>query len=500
MTKKAKLDKIRNIGVIAHIDAGKTTTSERILFCTGRVYKIGAVDEGTATMDWMPQEQERGITITAASTMCSWKDYSINLIDTPGHVDFTVEVERSLRVLDGGVVVFCGVGGVESQSETVWRQADNYKIPRICFINKMDRVGSDFFGTIKQIQERLGANAAAIQLPMGLEANFYGMIDLVDMKSIVYGAGENDTSFEITDIPADLLPAAKEYRHKLLEALSETDADVMHKFVHDEDVDAKMLKAAIRKSTVGAKFIPILCGSSLRNKGVQPLMDAICDFLPSPMDVPAVKGTDPKTGKEVVRKPDIHDPFSAIVFKIMSDPYVGKLSFFRVYSGHFKTGSYVYNSSRDLRERVGKIVRMHANKQEIIEEVYAGDIAAAVGLRDTKTGDTVCDEKHPVVLESINFPEPVMFLAIEPKSNKDQEKLAMALKKIQEEDPSFRVKHDENTDQTIISGMGELHLEVIVDRMTREFNVGASVGKPQVAYKETMTKRASVTSKFVQQT
>ncbi len=499
MKQKLNLEKLRNIGIIAHIDAGKTTTSERILYYTGKVYKIGEVDEGTATMDWMQQEQERGITITAASTTCHWKDYTINIIDTPGHVDFTVEVERSLRVLDAGVVIFCGVGGVESQSETVWRQAETYKIPRISFVNKMDRVGSDFYGTIKQIKERLGANAAAIQIPMGIESSFNGVIDLINMNAIVY-EDEEGLKFHTADIPEDLKSVAEEYRHKLIEALAEADESLMGKFVHDEKVNPEELKAAIRKETINARFIPVLCGSSLKNRGVQLLLDAICDFLPSPLDVPPVKGLKPDTQEEIIRKPAASEPFAALVFKIMSDEYVGKLSFFRVYSGTLKSGSYVYNSTKNLKERIGKIVKLHANKQEIISEVHAGDIAAAVGLKDTKTGDTICDEKHPIVLESIRFPESVIFLAIEPKSSADQEKLSFALRKFQDEDPSFKVKYDENTAQTIISGMGELHLEVIVDRMLSEFNVAANVGRPHVAYKETITQHASATVKFVQQT
>jgi len=493
------LDKIRNIGIIAHIDAGKTTTTERILYYSGKVYKMGEVDEGTATMDWMSQEQERGITITSASTTCIWKDCSINIIDTPGHVDFTVEVERSLRVLDAGVVIFCGVGGVESQSETVWRQADNYNIPRICFINKMDRIGSNFFGTIKQIRERLGANAAAIQLPLGAEANFIGIIDLINMMAIVY-EDEEGMKFKVTPIPEELMPKAQEHRRILIESLAEVDDNIMKKFIHDEEITEDELKSAIRSSTIKAKFIPITCGAALKNKGVQPLLDAICDFLPSPLEVPPVRGLDPRTGKEVSRRPSEREPFAALVFKIMSDPYVGKLSFFRIYSGELKSGSSVYNSSKELRERIGKIVKLHANKQQIISEIYAGDIAAAVGLRQTKTGDTICDDRNPVILESMHFPEPVVFLAIEPKSNNEQEKLAFALNKLQDEDPSFKVRYDENTGQTIISGMGELHLEVIVDRMLREFNVATNVGRPQVAYKETITAHASVTAKFIQQT
>ncbi len=499
MRRGPNLEKLRNIGIIAHIDAGKTTTTERILYYSGKVYKMGAVDEGTATMDWMTQEQERGITITSASTACTWKDFTINIIDTPGHVDFTVEVERSLRVLDAGIVVFCGVGGVESQSETVWRQADAYRIPRISFINKMDRTGSNFYTVIKQIRERLGANAAAIQLPLGTESNFRGIIDLINMQAITY-EDEEGLNYKSDEIPEDLVSLAEEYRHKLIEAIAEVDEDIMSKFIHDEQITKDGLKTAIRKATIKARFIPIACGSALKNKGVQPLLDAICDFLPSPLDVPPVKGLDPKTKKEITRKPNNNEPFAALVFKIMSDPYVGKLSFLRVYSGVLKSGSYIYNSSKQIKERISKVVKLHANKQQVISEIYAGDIAAAVGLRETKTGDTICDERHPIILERISFPEPVMFLAIEPKSASDQEKLGFTLKKFQEEDPSFKVRYDENTGQTIISGMGELHLEVIIDRMLREFSVATNVGRPEVAYKETITKHASATAKFIQQT
>jgi len=401
--------------------------------------------------------------------------------------------------LDAGVVIFCGVGGVESQSETVWRQADYYRIPRVCFINKMDRIGSDFFRVIKQIRERLGANAAAIQLPLGVESNFNGIIDLINMNAIVY-EDEDGLNYKSGKIPDELESKAEEYKHRLIESVADTDDGIMAKFIHDEEITPDELKAAIRKSTIKAKFIPIACGAALRNKGVQPLLDAICDFLPSPLEVPPIKGFEPRTSKEISRKPDNNEPFSALIFKIMSDPFVGKLTFFRVYSGRLKSGSYIYNSSKEIKERVGKIVKMHANKQRIIPEVYAGDIAAAVGLRETKTGDTICNERHPIILESMQFPEPVIFLAIEPKSNNDREKLALALKKFQDEDPSFKVRHDENTGQTIISGMGELHLEVIVNRMLREFNVVANVGRPQVAYKETLTIHASATAKFIQQT
>ncbi len=499
MTRQYSLEKTRNIGIIAHIDAGKTTTTERVLFYTGRVHKIGEVDEGTATMDWMVQEQERGITITAACTTCFWQDTLINIIDTPGHVDFTVEVERSLKVLDGAVVVFCAVGGVEPQSETVWRQADRYKVPRIAYINKMDRVGSDFFGTVKQIEERLGAVAVPIQIPYGTEDNFKGSIDLIEMKAIKF-EDELETDFEVQDIPNDLVSMAKKYHMNMIEKLAEVDDVIMEKFVHGEHIKAKEVTEALRRATVKNTLVPVLCGSSFKNKGIQPLLDAICDYLPSPLDIPPMKGLNPLTGHHEERKASDEEHFSALVFKIMSDPYVGKLTYFRVYSGVLESGTYVYNVNKELKERIGKLVRMHANKQEIVDKVYAGDIVAAVGLKETKTGDTICDEDHPIILESMHFPEPVVSLAIEPTTKADQDRLGMVLNKFQEEDPSFKVAYNEETGQTIISGMGELHLEILVDRMLREFRVEANVGKPQVAYKETIRKMVRSAGKFIHQT
>lgn len=501
MKKEATLKNTRNIGIIAHIDAGKTTTTERILFYTGRTYKIGQVDEGTAVMDWMVQEQERGITITSATTTCVWGDHGINIIDTPGHVDFTAEVERSLKILDGGIVIFCAVGGVEPQSETVWRQADEHKVPRLAFINKMDRGGADFFGTLQQIKNKLGAHASPIQLPIGSEGSFKGIINLVTMKAMIYSGEGSQTEYKEEEIPHDLKSLAAEYRHKLLESLAEVDESVMDKFIHNKELPTKELKSAIRNTTVKNGFVPILCGASFKNKGVMLLLDAICDYLPSPLDIPPVRGIHPVTQAEEIRKTSDKEPFCGLAFKIMADPYVGKLIFFRVYSGVLKSGEYTYNSTKDLRERIGKIVKMHANKQEIVESVSAGDIAACVGLKATKTGDTICDEDHPIVLEGMHFPEPVISMAIEPRSQADQERLALALKKISEEDPTFNVKYNQETGQTIINGMGELHLEVIIDRMLREFKVEANVGRPQVAYKETITKSIpSVAGKFIQQT
>ncbi|MFH1779424.1 MAG: elongation factor G [Candidatus Omnitrophota bacterium] len=498
MARQYLLEKIRNIGIIAHIDAGKTTTTERILFYTGKVHKIGEVDEGTATMDWMIQEQERGITISSACTTCYWRDLSINIIDTPGHVDFTVEVERSLKVLDGAVVIFCAVGGVEPQSETVWRQADRYKVPRIAYVNKMDRVGSDFFGTLKQIKERLGAIAVPIQIPYGTEDNFKGIIDLIEMKAIKY-EDELEHEYEEQDIPGDLVSMAKKYHTNMIERLAEVDDAIMEKFVHNEHIKVEEIKEALRKATVKNALVPVLCGSSFRNKGIQPLLDAICDYLPSPLDIPPIGGLNPLTGHHEERKTSDEEHFSALAFKIMSDPYVGKLTYLRVYSGVLESGTYVYNSNKELNERIGKLVLMHANKQEIVEEVYAGDIAAAVGLKETKTGDTICDEEHPIILESMHFPEPVVSLAIEPATKADQDRLAMVLHKFQEEDPSFKVAYNEETGQTIISGMGELHLDILVDRMLREFRVEANIGKPEVAYKETIKKVARSVGKFIHQ-
>ena len=494
------LEKLRNIGIMAHIDAGKTTTTERMLYFSGRIHRIGEVDEGTATMDWMKQEQERGITITSASTACSWGDYHINIIDTPGHVDFTVEVERSLRILDGGVVVFCAVGGVEPQSETVWRQADRYRVPRIAYVNKMDRVGADFFKVIKQMKDYLGVRGVPVQLPLGSQADFKGVIDLIKNKALIY-TDEEGRNFEIIDVPKEYIDITREHRHKLLEALADVDEQIMEKYIHGKgSITEDEISKALRKGTLSLKIIPVLCGSSLKNKGIQPLMDAICDYFPSPLDVPAMEGTDPRDQSAQKRRADDQSPFSALAFKIVSDPYVGKLTYFRVYSGNFNSGSYVYNASKDIKERVAKIVKMHANKQEIVDKVYAGDIAAAVGLKQTQTGDTICDEKSPIILESIRFPEPVLFMAIEPRSKEDQDKLGLALKKLSEEDPSFIVRYNSETGQTIIAGMGELHLEVLVDRMDRESNVKANTGKPEVAYKETIRNRATAVGKFVQQT
>jgi len=493
------LSKTRNIGLMAHIDAGKTTTTERILYYAGKVYKIGEVDEGTATMDWMQQEQERGITITSASTMCTWEDKRINIIDTPGHVDFTVEVERALRILDGAVVIFCGVGGVEPQSETVWRQADKYSVPRIAFINKLDRVGSDFFKAIEEMHTKLGAHAAAVQIPMGEEAELKGAIDLIRRKAVEYPEDVTKPPVEI-EVPAEYSKACEKQRHVLIEKLAEVDDEVMDKYVHNEPMDSEFLIATIRRLVLNNKFVPVFCGSSLKNKGVQGLIDGVCDYLPSPLDVPAITGMIPDTEEEQQRSPSEDEPFCGLVFKIFSDPYVGKLTYLRVYSGVLKAGDTVLNASNDKKERIGKIVQMHANKQEIIPELYAGDIAAVVGLKDTTTGDTLCEIKHPIRLEEMHFPLPVISMAIEPVSKADQEKLGFALRKLQEEDPSFRVAYNQETAQTIISGMGELHLEVFVDRMLREFNVEANIGKPQVAYKETITKRTTSTTKFVQQT
>ncbi len=498
--KEFLLKDTRNSGIIAHIDAGKTTTTERVLYYTGRTYKIGNVDDGNTVMDWMEQEQERGITITSATTTCFWKDHRINIIDTPGHVDFTAEVERSLKVLDGGVVVFCAVGGVEPQSETVWRQADRHKVPRIAFINKMDRTGANFLETVKQIHDKLGAHASPIQIPIGSESEFDGIIDLVNMKAVIFIGDGSSTAMQEEPIPEKLMALVKDYHHKLLESLAEVDDVAMDSFIHNKEISVDELRAAIRRATVKNEFVPILCGASFRNRGVRMLLDAVVDYLPSPLDILPVKGTNPETQKEEMRQTSDKEPFCALAFKLMSDKYVGKLIFFRVYSGVLKSGDYVYNSSKDARERVGKIVRMHANKQEIVESVSAGDIAAGVGLKTTKTGDTLCDEDHPIILEGMHFPEPVISMAIEPKAKADQDKLGLALNKLEDEDPTFTVKYNPETGQTIISGMGELHLEIIVDRMMREFNVQANVGRPQVAYKETVTKSVPfVVGKFIQQ-
>ena len=499
MSQAMPLEKTRNIGIIAHIDAGKTTVSERILFYTKKIYKIGEVHEGAATMDWMEQEQERGITITAAATTCFWRDHRINLIDTPGHVDFTVEVERSLRVLDGAVVVFDGVAGVEPQSETVWRQADRYRVPRFCFVNKLDRTGADFWRVVDMIRERLGAVAVPVQLPIGTEGGFRGVIDLLEMQAITYGNDLGDL-VEVGEIPADLVEQATTWRDKLVEAVADLDDDIAHRFLEGQEVDAASLRRALRAGTLASKIIPVLCGSALKNKGVQPMLDAVIEYLPSPLDVAAVIGTDPRNGEQVTRHADPAEPFAALAFKIAADPFVGKLAFFRVYSGTLKTGSYVYNATKGEKERIGRLIELHANHREEIESVSAGDIAAAVGLKTTFTGDTLCDESKPIILEAITFPEPVIELAVEPKTKADQDKMAIALQRLGEEDPTFRVSSDEESGQTRIAGMGELHLEVIVDRMLREFKVQANVGRPQVSYRETIRKPARGDGRFVRQT
>jgi elongation factor G len=493
------LENTRNIGIMAHIDAGKTTTTERILFYTGKNHKIGEVHDGAATMDWMVQEQERGITITSAATTCFWKGNRVNIIDTPGHVDFTVEVERSLRVLDGSVAVLTAKGGVEPQTETVWRQADKYNVPRIAYVNKMDMTGADFYNVIKMMKDRLHANAVPIQIPIGFEDSFVGMVDLVEMKAIVYG-DELGKDEEFIEIPADLKDKAKEYHDALVEAVAETDDALMEKYLDGKELTKEEIIAAIRKQTIACKMNPVLCGSSYKNKGVQPLLDAVVNYLPSPIDIAHVKGINPDTGEEEERPTDDNEPFAALAFKIATDPFVGKLAFFRVYSGILNSGSYVYNSTKNKRERIGRILQMHANHREDIPMVYSGDIAAAVGLKDTTTGDTLCDEKSPIVLESMVFPDPVISVAVEPKTKADQEKMAIALQKLAEEDPTFRVSTDQESGQTIISGMGELHLEIIVDRMLREFHVGCTVGNPQVAYRETITKSVKAEGKFIRQT
>jgi elongation factor G len=498
VARQFSLERTRNIGIMAHIDAGKTTTTERILFYTGKVHKIGEVHDGAATMDWMVQEQERGITITSAATTCNWRGHRINIIDTPGHVDFTVEVERSLRVLDGAVAVFCSVGGVEPQSETVWRQADNYGVPRLAFINKMDRVGADFFRGLNMIRERLGANPIALQVPIGSEEKFQGVVDLVTNKAIIY-TDDLGTTSKVSEIPDELKDLAAEYRDILIEAVAESDEELMMKYLEGEELTEEEIRIGIRKATISIKFIPVLCGSSFKNKGVQQLLDAVVDYMPAPIDIPAIKGVNPETGAEDKRDPSDEQPFSALAFKIMADPYVGKLAFFRVYSGSLKSGSYVYNSSKNKKERIGRILQMHANHREEIAEVFTGDIAAAVGPKDVSTGDTLCDEKEPIILEQMEFPEPVIDVAIEPKTKADQEKMGIALQRLSEEDPTFRVRTDTETGQVIISGMGELHLEIIVDRMLREFKVDANVGRPQVAYKETIKGSVKAEGKFVRQ-
>jgi elongation factor G len=499
MVMEVPMEKIRNIGIVAHIDAGKTTTTERILFYTGRVHRIGEVDEGSATMDWMIQERERGITITSAATTCFWRSHRINIIDTPGHVDFTVEVERSLRVLDGAVVIFSAVEGVQPQSETVWRQADRYRVPRIAYINKMDRTGADFLGTVEMIRNRLGARPVPIQLPIGAEAGFVGIIDLIRMKSVVY-LDDLGTQSDETEIPPEMRSLAETYRERLIEVAAEFDETILERYLDGEPIPEETLKRAIRIGTLSYEIVPVLAGSSFRNKGVQPLLDAIVDFLPSPIDIPPVEGVNPATGEVTRRRADPEEPFCALAFKIMSDPYVGKLTYFRVYSGRLSAGSYVYNASKGIRERVSRVLQMHANHREDIPEATAGNVVAAVGLRETQTGDTLCDEQHPIVLESMFFPEPVVSVAVEPKSRADEDKLTLALSKIAEEDPTFRVRYDPETGQTIISGMGELHLEIITDRLVREFGVAAKVGRPQVAYKETVRGRARAEGRYIRQT
>jgi elongation factor G len=508
MPRQSPLGKTRNIGIMAHIDAGKTTTTERILYYTGITYKIGEVHEGTAVMDWMEQEQERGITITSAATTCFWRDHRINIIDTPGHVDFTAEVERSLRVLDGAVAVFDAVAGVEPQSETVWRQADKYRVPRICFVNKMDRVGADFKRTLDQIGTKLQGNAVAIQLPIGAEDQFLGVIDLVKMKAITYKDETMGADYVVSDIPAEYREEATHYREQLIEKVSEADDKLLEKYLHAQDITEDEIKAVLRKRTIESvrhektAFVPVICGAAFKNKGIQPMLDAVVDYLPSPIDSPPIIGIDPTKAEETqIERPASDDaPFSALAFKIMTDPFVGQLCFIRVYSGVMASGASVYNATKEKTERVGRLLKMHANKREEIKEVYAGDIAAAVGLRSVTTGDTICDEKKPVVLESMDFPEPVISLAIEPKTKVDQEKLGMGLGKLMAEDPTFRVKTDEQTGQVVIAGMGELHLEIIVDRLKREFNVEASVGRPQVAYKETLTRPAEGEGRYIKQT
>lgn len=500
MARTVPYERRRNIGIMAHIDAGKTTTTERILFYTGVNYKMGEVHDGTATMDWMVQEQERGITITSAATTCSWRDYSINIIDTPGHIDFSAEVERSLRVLDGAVGVFCAVGGVEPQSETVWRQADRYKVPRIAFVNKMDRQGADFERVISMMKERLKTRPVPLNIPLGKEDSFSGVIDIVNMKSVRWLDDTLGAEFVVEEIPEDLKETANHYREILIEAASEASDDVMHKYLSGEEIEPELLKSSLRKLTISMKITPVFCGASFKNKGIQPLLDGVVDFLPSPLDIPPVKGTNPDNEKVVECKPYDDEPLVALVFKIMTDPFVGQLAFVRVYSGKLETGKSVYNANKSRSERIGRLLRMHANKREEISEILSGDIGAVVGLRDVTTGETLCDKNHPVILESMKFPDPVISVAIEPKTKADQDKLAGALQKLMREDPTFRVHTDNETGQTLIRGMGELHLEIIVDRLTREFGVSANVGKPQVAYKETLTTPASGEGKYIRQT
>ena len=498
MPRQFPLEKTRNIGIMAHIDAGKTTTTERILFYTGRVHKLGEVHEGTATMDWMEQEQERGITITSAATTCQWRGHRVNIIDTPGHVDFTVEVERSLRVLDGAVAVFCAKGGVEPQSETVWRQADKYRVPRIAYVNKMDIMGANFYNVVQMMKDRLSANPVPIQIPIGKEDTYQGIVDLVTMKAIIYVDDLGKVSQE-TEIPTDVKDLAEEYRVKLLEAVAEVDEELMMKYLEGEEITEEEIKNAIRKGTINLQMTPVLCGSSYKNKGVQPLLDAVVDYLPSPVDIAAVKGFSPDNNEEIERKTSDDESFCALAFKIMSDPYVGKLTFLRVYSGTLSAGSYVYNSTKNRKERVGRLLQMHANHREDIDVIYAGDICAAIGLQNTTTGDTLCDENNPIILESMEFPEPVIQVAVEPKTKADQEKMGIALQRLSEEDPTFKVSTNHETGQTLIAGMGELHLEIIVDRMKREFKVEVNVGKPQVAYKETIRKPIKIEGKYIRQ-
>ena len=495
-----ELDKIRNIGIIAHIDAGKTTTTERILFYTGKTYKIGDIDDGNTQMDWMDQEKERGITIVSAATTAFWKNYRINIIDTPGHVDFTAEVERSLRVLDGGITVLDAEEGVQSQSETVWRQADKYNVPRICFVNKMDKLGADFLATVKSIEDRLGANPAIMVLPIGVESSFIGTVDLLTKKAIIWGSDQLGAEFKVSDeIPAEMKDQVEEYRHKLVEKIAENDDVLMEKYLNGEEMSIEELKAGLRRAVIAYRLVPIYAGSSLRNKGVQPLLDAVIDYLPSPLDVGAVKGINPKTGEEEERKPEFDEPFAGLAFKVQIDPHVGKLTYFRVYSGKVAAGSYIFNGNKNIQERVGRILLMHANHREEVKEAYAGEIVALVGLKDTGTGDTLTEDKKPIILEQITFPEPVISLAIEPKTKADQEKLGFSLKRLSEEDPTFSIKTNHETGQTIISGMGELQLEIMVDRMKREFGVMANVGAPQVAYKETVKIQAEGEGKYIRQ-
>ncbi len=500
MARQYPLERMRNIGIMAHIDAGKTTTTERILYYTGISHRIGEVDEGTATMDWMAQEKERGITITSAATTCFWKNHRINIIDTPGHVDFTIEVERSLRVLDGSIAIFDAGQGVEPQSETVWRQADKYRVPRIAFINKMDKVGADFFESVNSMVERLGANPVPIQIPIGAESSFRGPIDLISMKAIYFDDETLGAKYVVEEIPEDLIDMANEYREKMIEKLADYDDVIMEKYLNGEEITEEEIKRTLRKATIAMEITPVLCGSAFKNKGIQLLLDAIVDYLPSPLDLPPVKGIHPDTEEVIERKADDNEPFAALAFKIMTDPFVGQLTFFRVYSGTLNAGSSIYNSTKQCMERVGRLLKMHANKREEIKTVYAGEIAAAVGLKNTTTGDTLCDKANPIILEKIEFPEPVISIAIEPKTKVDHEKMSISLQKLAQEDPSFRVKTDEETGQTIISGMGELHLDIIVDRLMREFKVEANVGKPQVAYRETVKKKVKSEGKYIRQT